>query len=78
MSKLHPLKVIANAAIKMGWQIVVEDDQKNIRGLIIGTDRYVKNVLKKMSKANPRVKSSTRSVSGSRENDKVKTEVHPR
>lgn len=46
---VHPLLIMAMAAMDMGWSIVVEkpDDEKvNVDGLLLGTPEYIKKMLK--------------------------------
>lgn len=39
---VNPIFIIAAACADMGWHIGVETDHPTVRGLLIGTDEYVK------------------------------------
>jgi len=44
--ELHPIMVATMAAVDMGWQIAIpEDDDEEIRGIIMGTPEYLEEVL---------------------------------
>lgn len=45
--EVHPLLIIANAALDMGWQLAIEKDKEEVRGLTVGTDEYMKDHFKK-------------------------------
>ena len=39
--EVHPLFIISMAAMDMNWQIAIEKDQDNIRGISTGTKEYM-------------------------------------
>lgn len=41
-NEVHPLIIIANAAMDLGWDFLLEKNQKDVRGLIVGTNEYLK------------------------------------
>ena len=43
---VHPIHIIAMAAMDMGWQIAVKSDEDNVNGLAVGNDEYMKTVFK--------------------------------
>lgn len=45
--EIHPLLLISIAALEMGWQIAVEKDKKDVRGISVGTKKYMDNLFKK-------------------------------
>lgn len=52
--EVHPLIILANAAMDMGWNFVV-DKQENVEGLIVGTKEYIDRLMGTLStkKNNP-------------------------
>lgn len=44
---VHPMLIIAMASMDLGWQFVVKSDDGDIKGLIVGTDDYVKEIFDK-------------------------------
>jgi len=44
--EIHPLILISIASLEMGWQIAVEKDKENVRGISIGTKEYMNNLFK--------------------------------
>lgn len=48
-----PYFIIAFAAIELGWQLAVEKDQKNIRGLMVGTPEYMDAQIPEMTWIRP-------------------------
>ncbi len=44
--EVHPLIIIANAAMEMGWDFLIEKNTKNIEGLVVGTSDYMKRIVK--------------------------------
>lgn len=42
---IHPLIIITMAALDLGWDLAVEKDQKEVRGLSVGTKEYLDNIL---------------------------------
>lgn len=44
---VHPIHIIALAAMDMGWQIAIKSDEDNINGLVVGTDEYMKSIFKR-------------------------------
>lgn len=40
----HPVFIITMAAMDMGWQFAIEPNQPNVRGMVIGTDEYMKTI----------------------------------
>lgn len=38
---VHPLIIIANASMDMGWEFLVEKNTENVEGLVIGTAEYM-------------------------------------
>jgi hypothetical protein len=45
-SPVHPLMIIAMAAMDMGWMIAVSDKDKEVMGMVVGTGEYLDKVLK--------------------------------
>lgn len=45
--EIHPLILIANASMDMGWQIAVEKDQDEVRGVSVGTAEYMEQLFKR-------------------------------
>lgn len=43
---VHPLMIIAFAAMDLGWGFAIEKDQENVRGLAVGTEEYLNNLFK--------------------------------
>ena len=41
--EVHPIIIVANAAMDMGWEIAIENNQDEVRGIIIGTEKYMNN-----------------------------------
>jgi hypothetical protein len=44
--EIHPLILIASASMDMGWQIAVEKDQDEVRGVSVGTVEYMEQLFK--------------------------------
>jgi len=46
---IHPMMLIAMAAMDMGWKIVIPDGEPDaeVPGMIVGTDEYIDDVLGK-------------------------------
>ena len=44
--EIHPLILIADAAFDMGWDIAIEKDKEDVRGVCVGTEEYMKTVFK--------------------------------
>lgn len=44
---VHPLLIISMAAMDMGWQMTIEQDQKDVRGITVGTEEYMKAIFPK-------------------------------
>lgn len=44
--EIHPIILISMAAMEMGWHFAVEQNQKDIRGLVVGTEEYMKTIFK--------------------------------
>lgn len=42
----QPEGIIAAAALELGWNIAVEGDREQLRGLSVGTDEYLDSILK--------------------------------
>lgn len=40
-ASVHPVFIISMAALDMGWQIAIENDQEDVRGMIVGTEEYL-------------------------------------
>lgn len=38
---VHPLVIISMAAMDMGWQLAIEKDQPEVRGITVGTAEYM-------------------------------------
>jgi hypothetical protein len=45
--EVHPLIIMANAAMDMGWMIAVEKNEGDVRGLAVGTEDYMERVFSK-------------------------------
>ena len=44
--EIHPTILIAMAALEMGWNIAVsEDDDENIEGMIVGSEEYIDKLI---------------------------------
>ena len=44
--EIHPVMLISMAAMEMNWQIAISnDDDKDIQGMVVGTQEYVDDVL---------------------------------
>lgn len=43
-SQVHPLLVMAMAAMDMGWNFIVKEGDEKVQGLVTGTDEYCDNV----------------------------------
>ena len=43
---VHPLVIIANATMDLGWEFLVEKNTENVEGLIIGTQQYIERTIK--------------------------------
>lgn len=43
--EVHPILIINMAALDLNWQIALESNKKNIEGLTIGTEEYMKRNL---------------------------------
>lgn len=43
--KVHPIIIIALAAMDLKWDIALEEDVENIRGLTVGTEEYINDCL---------------------------------
>jgi len=43
---VHPVLIISMAAMDMGWQMAIEGGEKDIRGIAVGTDEYMKTIFK--------------------------------
>ncbi len=41
---VHPLLIISMAAMDMGWQMAIEKNEGNFRGICVGTDDYMKTI----------------------------------
>lgn len=41
--KVHPIIIIALAAMDLKWDIAIEKNQENVRGMVIGTEEYFKD-----------------------------------
>lgn len=37
---VHPIMIIAFAAMDLGWNFAIEKNQENVRGMVIGTEEY--------------------------------------
>lgn len=44
---VHPVLIISMATMDMGWNFVIEKNQKDIRGILVGTEEYLKDNIKK-------------------------------
>jgi hypothetical protein len=44
--EVHPIIIIANAAMDMGWMIAVEKEEKEVKGLAVGTEEYMNKLFK--------------------------------
>lgn len=44
--EVHPLVIIANATMDMGWNFAIEKNRENIEGLVIGTQEYMDRTCK--------------------------------
>ena len=47
---VHPIHIIAMAAMDMGWDIAFKSDDLNINGLSVGTEEYIKSIFKRDTK----------------------------
>jgi len=43
---VHPLVIIANATMDLGWAFLVEKNTENVEGLVIGTQQYIERTIK--------------------------------
>jgi hypothetical protein len=41
---VHPIMIISMAASDLGWNLAVEEDHEEIRGLVVGTQEYMDNI----------------------------------
>lgn len=41
---VHPLLIISMAAMDMGWQMAIENDKSDVRGISVGTEEYMKEL----------------------------------
>lgn len=39
--EVHPLLIMANAALDMGWYFIIEKNHEDVRGLLTGTEDYI-------------------------------------
>lgn len=44
--EVHPLLIISMAAMDLGWQMSIENDQEEVRGISVGTEEYMNNLYK--------------------------------
>lgn len=44
--EIHPVILISMAALDMGWQIAIEKDEEDIRGISVGTVEYMDKLYK--------------------------------
>lgn len=46
--EIHPIIIISMAAMDMGWSMAIPsgDDDKEVEGMIVGTDEYIDSILK--------------------------------
>lgn len=43
---IHPTILIAHASMDMGWNFMIEENHENIRGMVVGTEEYMNDLLK--------------------------------
>lgn len=45
--ELHPIMIISLASLEMGWDMAIPniEDDKEIEGMIVGTEEYIKSIL---------------------------------
>lgn len=46
--EVHPLLIISMAAMDLGWEMAIEKDQEEMRGIAVGTKEYIDNLYKKI------------------------------
>ena len=51
--QVHPTLIISMAAMDMGWNFCLEKTQPNIRGMVVGTEEYMKTIFPAIKKPNP-------------------------
>ena len=46
--EIHPVMLISMAAMDMGWQIAIpnDDEDNDINGMVVGTEKYIDEILK--------------------------------
>ena len=44
---VHPLLIITMAALDLGWDLAIEKDVKEVRGLAVGTSEYLDTIISK-------------------------------
>jgi hypothetical protein len=44
--EVHPLLIITFAALDLGWQLAIERDNEEVRGLAVGSEEYLNNLFK--------------------------------
>lgn len=44
--EIHPLMVVALAAMDMGWIMTIEKDKEEVEGIMIGTKNYMERSIK--------------------------------
>ena len=51
--EIHPIILVSMVALDLGWDIAISDDEEeDIKGIVIGTDEYIDSIFVKDEQGN--------------------------